>query len=203
MTGSFNLKASHDVAARTGLTFSVKSGDLIRITDLEGAQPVDFWAFNAENHLEFLSCEHTKPSIEKLFPHLGDAAYTNRRRKIVTLVADTSPGQHDMQFAACDPTRYAELGVDGEHASCQDNLHKALAGIDIVLDFTPQPWNLFTNFFINPDGTFSIRAPESKAGDYVVLRADMPAHIVVSACPQDQNLTCGGKPTGVRVEVGS
>lgn len=202
MKGSFEINASHDVAARTGLTFLVEPGDLIRITDLEGAQPVDFWAFNADNYLEFLSCEHTKPSIEKLFPHLGDAAYTNNRRKIVTLIEDTSPGQHDMQFAACDPTRYAELGVEGGHESCQDNLHKALASIGIRLDFTPQPWNLFTNFFINPDGTFTIKVPESKPGDYAVLRADMPAHIVVSACPQDQNLTCGGHPTSVKVEVG-
>ena len=203
MTGSFEIRDTYDVAARTGLAFSVRPGDLIRITDLEGAQPVDFWAFNAEDHLEFLSCEHTKPSIEKLFPHLGDAAYTTRRRKIVTLVEDTSPGQHDMQFAACDPARYAELGVVGEHESCQDNLHKALAGIGISLNFTPQPWNLFTNFFINPDGTFTIKAPASKPGDHIVLRADMSAHIVVSACPQDQNLTCGGKPTGIRVEVGT
>ena len=56
MKGSFEINASHDVAARTGLTFLVEPGDLIRITDLEGAQPVDFWAFNADNYLEFLSC---------------------------------------------------------------------------------------------------------------------------------------------------
>ena len=118
------------------------------------------------------------------------------------MVGDTSPGQHDMQYAACDPTRYAELGVEGYHESCQENLHLALGDYGIVLDFTPQPWNLFTNFFINPDGTFTIKAPESKAGDRIVLRAEMDAFVVVSACPQDQNLTCGGRPTDIRVEVG-
>ena len=30
------------------------------------------------------------------------------------------------QYAACDPTRYAELGVEGYHESCQENLHTAL-----------------------------------------------------------------------------
>jgi uncharacterized protein YcgI (DUF1989 family) len=197
-----NVRETHEVAARTGTGFEVKAGDLIRITDLEGAQPVDFWAFNKANHLEFLSCEHTKPSIEKLFPHLGDSAYTNQRHKVVTVVEDISPGQHDMQYAACDATRYAELGVEGYHDSCQDNLHAALKAHGIELGFTPQPWNLFTNFFINPDGTFTIKAPETKAGDYMVVRAEMDALIVVSACPQDQNLTCGGNPTGIRVEVG-
>ena len=78
----------------------------------------------------------------------------------------------------------------------------ALSDFGIVLDFTPQPWNLFTNFFINPDGSFTIKAPESKAGDSILLRAETDATIVVSACPQDQNLTCGGRPTDIRVEVG-
>jgi len=198
-----NVRENYEVSARTGTGFEVKAGDLIRITDLEGSQPVDFWAFNKANHLEFLSCEHTKPSIEKLFPHLGDSAYTNQRHKIVTVVEDISPGQHDMQYAACDPARYAELGVEGFHDSCQNNLHKVLKEYGIELGFTPQPWNLFTNFFINPDGTFTIKAPETKPGDYIVVRAEMDATVVVSACPQDQNLTCGGNPTGIRVEIGN
>jgi len=202
MSGLAQVQRTYEVKARTGKGFEVKKGDLIRVTDLEGAQPVDFWAFNKRNPREFLSPEHTKPSIEKLFPHVGDAAYTNQRRPIVTVVEDNSPGQHDMQYAACDRTRYRELGVKGYHASCQDNLHKALKKLGIEMEFTPQPWNLFTNFFINPDGTFTIKAPETKPGDNIVLRAEMDAYVVVSACPQDQNLTCGGKPTDVRVEIG-
>ena len=133
MPSMTTIRETHDVAARTGRGFEVEAGELIRVTDLEGSQPVDFWAFSKADHLEFLSCEHTKPSIEKLFPHVGDSAYTNRRRRIVTVVDDTSPGQHDMQYAACDPTRYAELGVEGYHESCQENLHTALEGFGIAL----------------------------------------------------------------------
>lgn len=190
------------VAARTGKGFTADKGALIRITDLQGAQPVDFWAFNRADVSEHLSCVHTKPSIEKLFPHEGDAAYTNHRRPIVTLLKDQSPGQHDMQFAACDRWRYIELGAHEDHESCQDNLHKGLAEVGLTMPFTPQPWNLFTNFFINPDGTFTIKAPESAPGDHVVLRAEMDIYVVVSACPQDMNDTCGGTPTDIRVEVG-
>jgi uncharacterized protein YcgI (DUF1989 family) len=198
------IKVKHDwhMPARTGRGFEVKKGDLIRITDLQGQQPVDFWAFNRRDLSEFLSCEHTKPSIEKLYPHQGDAAYTTHRRPIVTLIEDHSPGQHDMQFAACDKWRYKELGAKGKHASCTDNFHMALKSLKLKLPFTPQPWNLFTNFFINKDGSFSVKAPATKPGDHVVLRAEMDAYIVVSACPQDMNLTCGGNPTDIRVEVG-
>ena len=202
MSKTMKVEGSYDVAACTGFGLEAEAGDLIRIIDLEGAQPVDFWAFSKMNPLEFLSPEHTKPTIEKLIPSVGDAAYTNQRRAIVTVIQDNSPGQHDMQYAACDPSRYRQLGVNGEHASCQDNLQKVLDQFGIRLGFTPQPWNLFTNFFINPNGTFTIKSPDTKPGDNIVLRCEMDAYIVVSACPQDQNLTCGGKPTGIRVEVG-
>ena len=162
MSDAMKVERAYDVAARTGLGFEVKAGDLIRITDLEGTQPVDFWAFSKTNPLEFLSPEHTKPTIEKLIPGVGDAAFTNHRRAIVTVLQDNSPGQHDMQYAACDPTRYRQLGVKGDHDSCQDNLHKALDQFGIRLGFTPQPWNLFTNFFINPNGTFTISPPKPR-----------------------------------------
>lgn len=190
------------VPARTGYGIRVAVGDLIRITDLEGAQPVDFWAVSAEDKGEYLSCHHTKPSIMKLFPQQGDAAYTNRRRPIMTLVLDASPGQHDMQFAACDCWRYIQLGGGADHASCEDNLHKALLTLDLSIPYSPQPWNLFTNFVIEPDGGFKIKAPASKAGDHLVLRAEMDAFVAVSACPQDLNDTCGGRPTDILLEIG-
>lgn len=196
------IRLSWRVPARTGRGFAVDQGELVRITDLEGAQPVDFWAFNRANVTEYLSCEHTKPSIERLVPRVGDAAYTNHRRPIMRVLADNSPGQHDMQFAACDRWRYLELGAKLPHASCTDNLHQALDGLDVRLGFTPQPWNLFTNFHIEPDGRFSVKAPDTRPGDNIVLSAEMDAYVVVSACPQDMNATCGGKPTDIRVEVG-
>jgi uncharacterized protein len=107
-----------------------------------------------------------------------------------------------MQFAACDRWRYLELGASEDHESCQSNLHAALKSLGLALPYTPQPWNLFTNFFINADGSFSVKAPATAPGDHVVLRAEMDAYIVVSACPQDMNDTCGGNPTDIQVEVG-
>lgn len=194
-----------EVDARSYASFTAKQGQSIRFTDLEGAQPIDFWAFNQTDIYEHLSCEHTKPSIEKVYPGIGDSAYTNQRRPIVTLIDDNSPGQHDMQYAACDIYRYRELGWDeaknGYHHNCQDNLHKGLAELGLTLPYTPQPWNLFTNFFLYPDGKFEVKAPATKPGDNITLRIEMDAYIVVSACPQDMNDTCGGNPSGIKAEL--
>lgn len=196
----------HRIKARTGKAFAVKKGDLIRLIDIDGQQPIDFWAFKKQGTAlvepcEFLSCEHTKTTIEKLFPERGDAAYTNLRRPIVAVLGGSSVDQHDMQYAACDPIRYKLLGFKGKHANCQDNLHKSLRTIGAKLSFTPQPWNIFANFIVNKDRTITIKTPTTKAGDDILLRAEMDAWIVVSACPQDMNDTCGGKPTDIGVEV--
>ena len=192
---------NYHVPARSGKGFEVKKGDLLKIIDLKGQQAVDFWAFNKENPKEFLSCEHTKVLINKVIPIVGDSAHTNQRRPIVTVVEDNSPGQHDMQAAACDRFRYQRLGAQGYHANCLDNLHAALKDLGIDFDFTPQPWNLFTNFIINSDGTLTLKATETKSGDNIVLRAEMTAYIVVSACPQDIAPTNANNPTDIQVDV--
>ena len=134
------------VPAKTGASTTLRKGQLLRLTDLEGRQPIDFWAFSKENPWEYLSCEHTKTSIQRLYPRQGDSAYTNYRRPIVNLVEDNSPGQHDMESAACDQARYKELGGTVDHPNCQDNLHLELKKLGLGIKGVFQPWNLFTNF---------------------------------------------------------
>jgi len=65
----------------------------------------------------------------------------------------------------------------------------------------PSPSNIWTNFHLHSDGTFEIRRPESKAGDHILLRAEMPSVIGISACPQDITLTCGQRPTDLQIQV--
>ena len=91
-----------------------------------------------------------------------------------------------MLVAACDPERYLGLGVEGWHASCQENLQTALR--DVGVDpprFAPQPINLFMNTPARADGTIDWLPAPTKAGDYVQMRAELDIVLVVSACPQD------------------
>ncbi len=191
------------VSAKTGASATMKRGQLLRLTDIEGQQPIDFWAFSKENPSEHLSCEHTKTSIQRLYPRQGDSAYTNYRRPIVTLLEDNSPGQHDMESAACDQARYKELGVTESHPNCQDNLHLELKKLGVELKGVFQPWNLFTNFQLHADGTFTFEAPSTKAGDNIILRIELDCYIVISACPQDITDTCAGNPTHILMETGA
>ena len=57
-----------------------------------------------------MSMEHLHTSLQGVFPAKGDGLATNRRRPILMLEQDTSPGRHDTIIAACDVHRYAALG---------------------------------------------------------------------------------------------
>jgi len=200
VTDSLTLKAEYSVPARTGVAFRVDAGDHIKIIDVEGEQPADFWAFYENDLNEYLSAPHTRIGIMRLIPGVGECFLTNHRRPIIRIVEDPIP-VHDFLSASCDPWRYEELGHKGWHASCQENLELPMkrAGYGSVV--AAQPFNIWTNFHLNPDGTFEIRPPETTKGNHILLRAEMPAVIAVSACPQDITLTCNRNPTDLLVQV--
>ena len=85
-------------------------GDARRVVNTHGQQVVDTWAFVATS-AEWMSMEHSRLHMGKLNPGVGDTLVTNRRRPILTLVADTSGGMHDTLLAACDRARYELLGA--------------------------------------------------------------------------------------------
>ena len=99
-------------------------------------------------------------------------------------------GVHDTLLAACDRYRYELLGAPG-HDNCTDNLHAALATIDMAVAATPSPLNLFENARPAADGTIEIAPPVSTPGSFVAFRAGLDAVIVFSACPQDIVATNG------------
>ncbi|MDH3762879.1 MAG: urea carboxylase-associated family protein [Gammaproteobacteria bacterium] len=183
--------------------FTLKRNDQIRIVNLEGSQVVDAWAFSASDLDEFMSNEHTRSCLEKLIPGAGDSLYSNRRRPILSIVADSSPGIHDLLLSACDIDRYRLLGVEEYHRNCADNLREAMGALDLTPPEIPSPFNIFENVRIGEKGELSIEPPLVEAGDSISLRAELDIILVLSCCPMDIALTNGpdlrSKP--VRVET--
>jgi len=165
------------------------AGDQVRVVDVEGGQVGDVFAFAAgpqEWHgFAHHSASHTRAFTSRLFPAVGEHFVTERRRPILTLVEDTSPGKHDMLIAACDPDRYAALGAPG-HRSCAENLKEALVELGFEYDGpTPQPINIFMRIPVASDGRLSWLSAPTAAGDAITFAAAMDCVLVVSACPQD------------------
>ena len=189
------------IPAREGRAVRVEAGRSFRVVDVEGGQVADLFAFCSDDLGEYLSAEHTRADIFRLFPRIGESFVTNRRRPILLLEGDTSPGHHDMLFAACDAARYASLGASADHASCAGNLQSALAGLGLGPVPVPQPVNLFENIPARPDGTLDWRATASAPGDYVQLRAERDCLVVVSACPYDLGAPSPAVPGPLAIDL--
>jgi hypothetical protein len=180
------MSASHiTIPARRGKAAYLNQGQYVRVINTHGQQVIDTWAFNREDLSECLSMEHLRTALGRIMVQVGDALVTTRRRPILWLVEDTSPGVHDTLLAACDRYRYELLGCTAYHDNCTDNLAAALGELELVAPKTPSPWNLFMNIPVQANGQLSFEPPVSQPGDYVLLRAEMDCVIAFSACPQD------------------
>jgi uncharacterized protein YcgI (DUF1989 family) len=175
----------YEVPAREGRAVRVRAGQRLTIINTHGSQVCDFWAFVADDHNEYLSLPHFHAFASRLTPKVGDGLVSNRRRPLMTLEEDTSPGVHDTVIAACDIHRYRQLGARDYHDNCTDNLKQALLAIGITPTSVPAPLNIWMNTPVGPDGSIAWCAPVSKRGDRVVLRAEVNVIAVMSACPQD------------------
>jgi uncharacterized protein YcgI (DUF1989 family) len=191
------------IPARSGKAAFVTQGQRIKVVNTHGTQVVDTWAFSRADISEFMSMEHSRATHHHMIPRVGDALLTNRRRPILTLIEDTAGGIHDTLMAACDRYRYEELGHEGYHDNCTDNLAAGLAALGLTPPETPSPLNLFMNIPWTAEGELSFDPPVSTPGSFVVLRAEIDLVIAFSACPQDILLIngTGCMPTEAHFEV--
>ena len=183
--GRLSPETTYTIPARQGRAMRLKQGELLSVMNRDGNQIGDFWAFAEGDCNEYLSMEHLRPTLRRVSPRPGDALVTNRRHPILTMVEDTSPGVHDTLVASCDIHRYAQLGHEGYHDNCTDNLRMALAAIGLRPTSVSCPLNLWMNTPVVEDGAMEWRPPVSSKGDHVLLRAEMDAVVVISCCPMD------------------
>jgi uncharacterized protein YcgI (DUF1989 family) len=195
------MTAHYPVPARTGLAIDVEAGQRVAIVDVQGGQVGDFFAFNRGDLTEYLSASHTRAYNSRLLPAVGECFVSNRRRPLLKVLADCSPGSHDMLIAACDAARYAQLGIEGWHASCADNLTDALAAVGRAVTHTPQPFNVFMRTPAGPDGTISWLPATTAPGDRFEMEALIDLVVVLSACPSDTIGINAGGPTDLEMAV--
>lgn len=176
---------TYEVPARQGRAVRLRKGQTLRIVNTHGTQVCDFWVFNATAINEFLSMEHLRAYVDRVNPLPGDPMITNHRRPIMTFTKDTSPGVHDTLIAPCDIHRYRNLGVQGYHDSCSDNVRLAMRAIGLTIREVPGSLNLWMNIPFDEQGRIQWLPTVSKPGDCVEFVAEMDCVAVMSACPQD------------------
>ncbi|RFU34252.1 hypothetical protein B7463_g2067, partial [Scytalidium lignicola] len=193
------------IPARKAAYAQVQKGQCIKVINTHGKQVVDFWAFNPNDSSDHLSMVHTRTVLTKVSLNVSDTLVSTRRKPMLTLVEDTTPGVHDMVWSACDSERYRMQGAQGWHDNCAHNLNttleKEFPSLKLPGGWVPDPLNLFMNVAIDHRGLLDIKPPVSEKGQYIVMRAEADVVVIMSACPQDMAPVNAGEPADCAFEV--
>ena len=181
------LHTLYRVPARNGVAVRLSAGQVLEVQNTTGRQVCDFWAFCEPDHTEFLSMAHCRTALLRIFPKVGDTLVSNKRTPMLTIVEDSSPGVHDTLMSCCDAHRYRLLGCEEYHDNCTDNLRMAFMAIGFQAPAVPDPFNLWMNIPVTPQGEVSFEPTISRKMDVVRLLALTDVLAVMSACPQDMN----------------
>jgi uncharacterized protein YcgI (DUF1989 family) len=181
------------IPAGHGAGLRLKRGEQLRLIDPHGGQSGDLLAFSHDG-TQRLSNGRTFDYSGKIYLSAGDVLWSDRSNPMLTIVAD-EVGRHDFLYASCSIEMYRmQYGVTGHHANCYDNLCSALRELGLQPEPLPTAFNFFMNAQIDADGRLAIAPPRSRAGDSMILRAELDLAIALSACPAS---TCnGGGTTG-------
>lgn len=191
------MKKEYRIAPCSGIAVSVKKGQTITITDIEGGQVADFFAETEGDPRESLSPGATIDCNESLNLKTGDRIYSDRYRPMFRIIRD-DVCRHDLIHPCCRPEMYEYFYGNGYgHPNCLDNINGALNEHRPAIT----PVNLFMNTEIRPDGSIAVKKPASKAGDKIVLEAETDVIAAVAACSVSESDCNGGKCTAIGITI--
>ncbi|MFL6514135.1 MAG: DUF1989 domain-containing protein [Chthoniobacterales bacterium] len=189
----------HRIEPQTGTAFRLERGRSLRVIDLEGEQVADLMAFAAENTAEWLSAGRSIDYANRIYLTTRDILYSNRSRPMFTITAD-DVGRHDFLLTPCSPETFQIIYRDENyHPSCFENLATNLGNFGIAPDAIPTTFNIFMNVEIDVRGELSILPPKSRAGESIMLRAEMDLIVGLTACSAEKSNNHSFKPIGYEI----
>lgn len=186
---------THEIAPRSGVAFALRAGQGLKVIDPRGEQVADLLAYSREDTREVISSGRTLDYASKLYLTTGDSLYSNRSRIMLRIVEDTV-GRHDFLLTPCSADTFRIIyGDEHPHRGCFGNLAAALAPHGIEPDQIPTAFNVFMNVPVNPQtGALTVEPPLSRAGDHILVVAEMDLIIGLTACSAPQSNNNAFKP---------
>ena len=191
------MSKEYIISACSGIKIDVKKGQNITVIDIEGGQVADFFAEVTDNPNEFLSTGVTIDCNESLKLKIGNIIYTNLYNPMMKVLYD-DVGEHDLLHPCCRREMYDFFYHNGEgHSNCLDNINNALEENRAIIT----PVNLFMYTKINTNGSISVEAPVSKAGDKIIIKALLDITLGVAACSVSESKCNSGKCSGLKIII--
>jgi uncharacterized protein YcgI (DUF1989 family) len=182
------------------LGLELRRGQVLRIVDVEGKQVPDLVCFKLDDPTEKLSCNNSRLIQKRWLLTTGNSLFSDEGNEMLTIVADTV-GIHHASGGCCNEgANFRRYGVRGSR-NCRENLALAATPIGITQKDIPGAFCPFMKVVQYDDGRYEIEEPDSRAGDYLDLRADMDVFVAISNCPQELNPCNGFNPTPLKVIV--
>ncbi|MDE0696104.1 MAG: urea carboxylase-associated family protein [Boseongicola sp.] len=201
-----NLVFSHDIGPREGWSGVIRKGQRVKITDVEGGTISDIVTFNLENLNERFDQGRTKANQGRIKISTGNILYSKYNTAFMTIVEDTTGGCHDLDYGMCNSWVFSSgkykgwagmekyAGLEPPTRGCWEILTECLEDWSIQPEDIPSPFNAFQDDFYNlEEGLMGMQQPRNKAGDYVVLQAEIDLLYAMTSCP------CASRPN--RVEI--
>lgn len=186
----------------------LKRGTALRATDLEGGANVGGIFYNFECPTERYNMPDTLKAQHIARLTTGFVLYSDMGRILLSVTADTV-GWHDPIGGTSNrkliEAKYGPSGYQKDrndyHKNGRDSLLVELGkwGLgprDLVANV-----NLFSRVDVSDDGTMSFAPGNSKAGDYIDLRAEMNVLVILNTCqhPLDPSAKYDPKPVQVSI----
>lgn len=180
----------------------MRAGELLRLEDIEGKQAIDLICYSLDDLREKFWAAHTAKLNGTIFVTAGHTLYSDKARPMMEIVADTV-GVNDVICGSCsaalDEVRYGpEKAVPG----CMDNFEAAIEPWGLARADIPMCFNIFLDYPVGDGGGVAMdREAPSRAGDEMVLRAEMDLLVAISNCPQENNPCTGFNPSPIRASI--
>lgn len=183
-----------NVPKKSARVWSMKKGDLCRISLIEGSQVGDINMWNLHNPKERFYSGKTR-QIHSSHLKIYDRLWSSLPylRPMATFVFDTlheygidadGGSLHDVIGTRCDDYTYKLITGKDRYGSCHSFIRDAIKEYGLSEDDVHDVWNIFmcTGFTRDTQQYFAKPSPAQK-GDFIEFIADMDLLVALSACP--------------------
>ena len=184
---------SHVVPIRSGFAWTVKAGQVFRITVLEGPQVADFNMWNLHNPRERMWASRTRQlqaahvsTYDRLWstlPYLRPMA-TITHDTLAHYGVDGDGGRvHDLLGTRCDPYVNKLLSGEDFHFHCHSNLTRAVMPYGLTEFDVHDVLNVFQVTGLNDAGEYFMKDCPAQKGDFLEFFAEIDLLCALSTCP--------------------
>lgn len=184
----------------------VRRGVALRLTDVEGGANCAMLLFNHEERFERYNMPDTLKAQHTAFVTRGNALFTDMGRTIGSVIEDTC-GWHDTVCGVMDDAtldarygrrRYQEHRNDMTRSG-REGLLKELARQGLGKRDLHANLNWFSKVTADAQGGLHFDRAHRAPGQFVDLRLDMHALVVLSTCPHPLDDATGWEPKPLKI----